>query len=152
MNLFEYYCFLNVYCVWWFLVLVLFDEFLIGLGLLIVLCLVPEKMEQNKVMSRVKSVLVFPFVFVCLLVLFSVSNGFVFCFVFGGGIWNGVFLGGYWRKFVKFFWNLFYFLSIFEYFGCLMIHGTCVIWWVSDAVWDCWLHCVWFLRKWRTIK
>ena len=66
--------------------LVLFDEFLIGLGLLIVLCLVPEKMEQNKVMSRVKSVLVFPFVFVCLLVLFSVSNGFVFCFVFGGGI------------------------------------------------------------------
>ena len=39
----------------YFLVLV-FDECLIGLGLLILLCLVPEKTEENKVMSRVKSV------------------------------------------------------------------------------------------------
>ena len=40
----------------YFLVLVLFDECLIGLGLLILLCLVPEKTEENKVMSGVKSV------------------------------------------------------------------------------------------------
>ena len=96
--------------------LVFFDEFLIGLGLLIVLCLVPEKMEENKVMS-------FPFCFCSF-----VSSVFCFqwfCFWWGDLKWDIP----WWvlAKVCEIFLNLFYFLSIFEYFGCLMIHGTCVI-------------------------